>query len=159
MAVSERLRLTLDGAEPVERDVVLDELGPATGRSPEVRALPRRPGDAESGIVRAEVTVDGWVFRVAAMSAARAELIARAGQAAGRRGPTGSDVIRARIPGRVMRVWAAVGDTVEAGSRLLAIEAMKMENEVRSPRAGTISGIRVGAGQAVELGDELVTID
>jgi oxaloacetate decarboxylase alpha subunit len=59
----------------------------------------------------------------------------------------------------VVRVWVAEGDTVEVGSRLLAIEAMKMENEVRSPRAGTVSAVRVGAGQGVELGDELLTVD
>jgi len=43
-------------------------------------------------------------------------------------------VITAQIPGRVVRLWVAEGDTVEAGQRLLAIEAMKMENEVRAPR-------------------------
>ena len=157
--MSETLRLTVDGAEPLERDVAPADLAPPTGPGADVRVLPRRSGDAEAGIVRAEVTVDGWVLGVAVTSAARADLIARAGQGAGRRGPSGSEVVRARIPGRVVRVWVAEGDTVEAGSRLLAIEAMKMENEVRSPRAGTVSGIRVNAGQAVELGDELLTLD
>jgi biotin carboxyl carrier protein len=159
MVMSETLRLTVDGGEPLERDLAAADLAPATGPMPEVRPLARRPGDAQAGIVRAEVTVDGWVLRVAAMSAARADLVARAGQGAGRRGPSGSEVIRARIPGRVVRVWVAAGDTVEAGSRLLAIEAMKMENEVRSPRAGTVSAMRVSTGQAVELGDELLTMD
>jgi biotin carboxyl carrier protein len=159
MDMSEALRLTVDGSEPLERDVSPADLPPASGPGPHVRALARRAGDAEAGIARVEVTVDGWVLRVAVTSAARADLIARAGQGAGRRGPSGSEVVRARIPGRVVRVWVAEGDTVEAGSRLLAIEAMKMENEVRSPRAGTVSGIRVNAGQAVELGDELLTLD
>jgi biotin carboxyl carrier protein len=159
MAMSEMLRLTVDGAEPLERDVTPTDLAPPTRPAPDVRALPRRSGDAEAGVVRAEVTVDGWVLRVAVISATRSDLIARAGQGAGRRGPSGSEVVRARIPGRVVRVWVAEGDTVEAGLRLLAIEAMKMENEVRSPRAGTVSGIRVNAGQAVELGDELLTLD
>jgi len=157
--MSETLRLTVDGAEPLERDVTPADLAPPTDPGADVRALPRRSGDAEAGIVRAEITVDGWVLRVAVTSAARADLIARAGQGAARRGPSGSELVRARIPGRVVRVWVAEGDTVEAGSRLLAIEAMKMENEVRSPRAGTVSGIRVNAGQAVELGDELLTLD
>ena len=147
------------GPSPSSGDVTPADLAPPTGPGPDVRALPRRSGDAEAGIVRAEVTVDGWVLRVAVESAARADLIARAGQGAGRRGPSSPSVVRARIPGRVVRVWVAEGDTVEAGSRLLAIEAMKMENEVRSPRAGTVSGIRVNAGQAVELGDELLTLD
>ena len=44
------------------------------------------------------------------------------------------------------------------GQRLLAIEAMKMENEVRAPRAGTVESIRVAAGSSVELRDELLTV-
>jgi biotin carboxyl carrier protein len=156
--MSDSLRLTVDGAEPLVRDVGPHELGPSNGRGPEVRALPRLPGDRAAGIVRLEVTIDGWILRVVTQPAVRADLIERAGKGAGGRGPAGSEVIRARIPGRVVRVWVAEGDTVEAGSRLLAIEAMKMENEVRSPHAGTVSGIRVGAGQGIELGDELLTV-
>ena len=70
----------------------------------------------------------------------------------------GSAVVKAQIPGRVVRLWVAEGDTVEAGQRLLAIEAMKMENEVRAPRAGTVESIRVAADSSVELGDELLTV-
>jgi glutaconyl-CoA/methylmalonyl-CoA decarboxylase subunit gamma len=156
-AMTRPLRLTVDGAEPVESDVAPDALAGSDPRL-DVRPLAARRGDAEAGIVRAEVTIDGWVLRVAATSAERADLIARAGLGAGRHGPAGSEVVRARIPGRVVRLWVAEGDTVEAGARLLAIEAMKMENEVRAPRAGTITGVRVGAGQGVELGDELLTV-
>ena len=47
---------------------------------------------------------------------------------------------------------------VEAGQRLLAIEAMKMENEVRAARAGTVESVAVAVGQTVELGAELVVI-
>ena len=61
--------------------------------------------------------------------------------------PAGSVVIKAQIPGRVVRLWVADGDTVEAGQRLLAIEAMKMENEVRAPRAGTDRGDPVAPGK------------
>ena len=67
-------------------------------------------------------------------------------------------MIKAQIPGRVVRLWVAVGDTVEAGQRLLAIEAMKMENEVRSLRAGTVEWISAVLGSAVELGDELLVV-
>ena len=126
-------------SEPVVRDVAPDALA-GSDHGLDVRPLAARRGDAEAGIVRAEVTIDGWVLRVAATSAERADLIARAGQGAGRHGPAGSEVVRARIPGRVVRLWVAEGDTVEAGARLLAIEAMKMENEVRAPRAGMVTG-------------------
>jgi biotin carboxyl carrier protein len=66
--------------------------------------------------------------------------------------------VRAQIPGRVVRVWVADGQAVEQGDRLLAIEAMKMENEIRAPRAGVISGLRVELGQRVEREDELLTV-
>jgi biotin carboxyl carrier protein len=62
------------------------------------------------------------------------------------------------MPGRVIRLWVREGDTVEAGQRLLAIEAMKMENEVRAPRGGTIASVGVSAQSSVELGDELLTV-
>jgi biotin carboxyl carrier protein len=67
-------------------------------------------------------------------------------------------VVRAQIPGRITRVWVAAGDHVEAGQRLLAIEAMKMENEVRTPRAGIVESVAATVGSAVELGDELVIV-
>ena len=50
------------------------------------------------------------------------------------------------------------GDTVAAGQRLLAVEAMKMENELRAPRDGVVERVEVGVGQTVELGDSLVVI-
>ena len=156
--VSRTLRLSVEGEDPLIRDVDPDLLDAASVQEPEVRRLRARPGDTEAGIERLEVTVDGWVLRVAVTSAARAELVARAGQAAARRGSGGAEVVRARIPGRVVGVWVAEGDTVAPGDRLLAIEAMKMENEVRASRAGTVSGVRVAAGQGVELGDELLTV-
>ena len=57
-----------------------------------------------------------------------------------------------------MSVAVAAGDAVEAGQRLLSVEAMKMENELRAPRAGTVERIAVAAGQTVELGDTLVVL-
>ena len=45
-----------------------------------------------------------------------------------------------------------------AGGRLLAVEAMKMENEVRAPRDGMVERVAVGPGETVDLGDLLVVI-
>jgi biotin carboxyl carrier protein len=58
----------------------------------------------------------------------------------------------------VARLWVAEGDTVETGQRLLAIDAMKMENEVRAPRSGVVASIAIAVGQTVELGDELLML-
>ncbi len=154
----ERLRLRVERVDDAVFDRGPDELGPAPGRGPEVRTLGRSADDRATGVRRFETTVDGWVFKVTVESESRAELRQRAGQGSGAAGQQGSDVVKAQIPGRVVRLWVTEGDTVEAGQRLLAIEAMKMENEVRAPRAGTVGSIRVAADSSVELGDELLTV-
>jgi biotin carboxyl carrier protein len=160
------LRLTVAGLEeaPLHRTTHGHVSGTAAASiaghapAPEVRVLPRTAADRASGVARYEVTVDGWVLVVAVEDEQRAQLRERATAGAARRGVVGSDVVHAAIPGRVVRLWVAEGDTVEAGQRLLAIEAMKMENEVRAPRAGMVTAIRVAPGDAVELRDELLTV-
>ena len=79
-------------------------------------------------------------------------------RAARRRSHHGPTEVRAIIPGRVVSVAVEAGDAVVAGQRLLAVEAMKMENELRSPRAGTVDRVATAVGQTVELGDPLVVI-
>jgi biotin carboxyl carrier protein len=156
------LRLTVAGSPEVVVEVGTAQEAPEPpgqgARDPEVRPLPGTPEDRAAGIRRFEVTVDGWVLAVAVESADRARLVERAGQAAQAGRPLGAAVVRAQIPGRVVRLWVAEGDTVEAGQRLLAIEAMKMENEVRAPHAGVVESIRVAIGGSVELRDELLTV-
>ena len=63
------------------------------------------------------------------------------------------------MPGRVMRVLAAVGDRVSARQALVVVEAMKMENELRTARNGVVREVRVTPGAAVETGAVLVVID
>jgi biotin carboxyl carrier protein len=64
---------------------------------------------------------------------------------------SGDGRIKAPIPGQIARVLVAVGDTVEVGQSLMILEAMKMENHVRAPRAGKVEQLNVAAGQAVTL--------
>ena len=64
----------------------------------------------------------------------------------------------APMPGLVVRIAVAVGDTVVAGQGLAVIEAMKMENELRASAAGVVTAIRVSAGQAVEKGAVLIDL-
>ncbi len=68
----------------------------------------------------------------------------------------GSGVLAAPMPGLVLRVNVAVGDTIAPGAGLLVLEAMKMENELRAPGGGTVRAVRVAPGQAVEKGQVLV---
>ena len=64
----------------------------------------------------------------------------------------------APMPGLVVRIHVQLGDYVEAGQGLVAMEAMKMENELRSPSAGTVVQIHARQGQAVEKGALLVEL-
>jgi biotin carboxyl carrier protein len=152
-----RLRVSIAGVDATfSADPALAPAGAA--RDPQVRPLPVSVADRASGVRRYETTVAGWTFEVTVEDEAHAVLRERAGQAVASSHQHGSDIVRAQIPGRVARLWVAEGDTVEAGQRLLAIEAMKMENEVRAPRAGTVESIRVAPGSSVELRDELLTV-
>ena len=60
------------------------------------------------------------------------------------------------MPGAVLEVIVTVGQTVSPGDVLLRVEAMKMENEIKSPTAGVVKSIAVREGQAVESGERLV---
>jgi len=75
----------------------------------------------------------------------------------GRRRPEGG-VVRAPMPGMVLRLEVAPGQKVVAGEGLLVLEAMKMENEIRAGSAGVIKQIFVRPGQAVEKGTDLLEI-
>lgn len=110
------------------------------------------------GALQREVVVDGWRFVVALQPERLARLRERA--TSGREAAVGSGRIelRAVIPGRVVAVAVAAGDPVEAGTQLLVVEAMKMQNEVRAPHAGVVERIDVGPGDTVELGAILLVI-
>ena len=71
---------------------------------------------------------------------------------------SGDHAVVAPMPGRLIRVLVALGDTVQAGQRLAVVEAMKMENEVASPAAGVVSQVRAVAGDSVESGAVLVVV-
>jgi biotin carboxyl carrier protein len=114
---------------------------------------------AAAGVQRLEVVIDGWRFELDVESAARARLRERATSGRAVDGHGGPSEVRAIIPGRVISVDVADGDAVEAGGRLLVLEAMKMQNEVRAPRGGRVAGVAVGRGQTVELGDVLLVIE
>ncbi len=85
----------------------------------------------------------------------------RARRAAARAGAemTGRREVRASMPGKVIAVHVNAGDCVEAKQSLLVIEAMKMENEIKSPGGGEVKEVRVQPGQAVESGEVLVVLE
>ncbi|MGE3465489.1 MAG: acetyl-CoA carboxylase biotin carboxyl carrier protein subunit [Pyrinomonadaceae bacterium] len=67
--------------------------------------------------------------------------------------------IKTAMPGKVVRILVAEGDTVQKGDGIIVVEAMKMQNEMRSPKDGTISEIKAAEGRAVAAGDVLVVIE
>ncbi|MGH7568112.1 MAG: biotin/lipoyl-containing protein [Gemmatimonadales bacterium] len=124
-----------------------------------------RGGGGESWTVAAE-PVDGpgrWVLgalgerlEVAVVDERTRRIQALTG---GRAGPTGGGIVTAPMPGLVIRVEVSAGQRVEAGTGLVVVEAMKMENELRAPTAGVVEQVHVVVGQAVERGSPLVSFE
>ncbi len=76
-----------------------------------------------------------------------------------RAGDPGGGVVRAPMPGLVVRVDVREGERVSAGASLVVVEAMKMENELRAGRPGIVAKVHVRPGMAVEKGVPLVTLE
>ena len=87
----------------------------------------------------------------AAVAAAPAAAPAAAGLAAG-------EVVKAPMPGNVLKINVAQGQTVKEGDVLLVLEAMKMENDITATKSGTVAQIVVAKGAVVETGSPLVVI-
>lgn len=71
----------------------------------------------------------------------------------------GTLLLKASMAGRVVRVLVEAGGTVEAGGSVLVIEAMKMQNEIKSPRGGRVAEVKVKAGEMVTAGQVLVVVE
>jgi biotin carboxyl carrier protein len=67
--------------------------------------------------------------------------------------------VKTSMPGRVVEVLAGLGDPVREGQAVLVVEAMKMQNEMKSPQAGRVSRICVKAGEHVDTGAVLFTVE
>lgn len=87
---------------------------------------------------------------------ARRRLMRSAGKS---REVSGKVQMRAMMPGRVVSVLVQIGDEVKAEQGVLVVEAMKMENELKSPKAGKVTEVKVVAGQTVEKGELLIVIE
>jgi biotin carboxyl carrier protein len=112
---------------------------------------------AESAGARGEawrVDVGGQRFEVALVDPRRLRAGgAGAGQAAGRAAVTSS------MPGKVVRVLVERGAQVEAGDALVVVEAMKMQNELKSPKAGAVVELQAREGATVNAGEVLAVVE
>ncbi len=83
----------------------------------------------------------------------------KAGPKATRAAAAGEGAVTAIMPGKIIRLLVAAGDQVAEGDVVCILEAMKMENELKAPKAGTVTAIHVQPGQDVEMGAVLAEIE
>lgn len=72
---------------------------------------------------------------------------------------TGAGSVNAPMPGTILKVNKAVGDKVEAGEAVVVLEAMKMENDITSNKAGVLKSIAVNKGDTVAAGQFLFEVE
>jgi acetyl-CoA/propionyl-CoA carboxylase biotin carboxyl carrier protein len=126
--------------------------------------LPTTTGAAseahEKSAREVEVEVNGKLFRVRVFEDEEAP----GGPPRRRRGGTrrasaSEGAIRAPMQGTIVKVLVEEGQEVAADEPVCILEAMKMESEVRSQKAGIVSEVRVEAGQTVRSGDTLISVE
>jgi acetyl/propionyl-CoA carboxylase alpha subunit len=139
--------LLAGSAEPVSTPML------RPGRSYEVMIGDQAGGELTIYVNRGAVPVSlrGFAGLRAQRRAARGD---RTGDT--RSGPLN---VVAPMPGRIVKVLVKAGDPVAARQGVVIVEAMKMENEVRAPRAGTVKEVRVTQGALVEARTVVVVID
>jgi biotin carboxyl carrier protein len=96
----------------------------------------------------------GWSWILAAQDERETWL-----QGGGHGGRAKGGRISVSMPGRVVKVLVALGQTVQAGESLLIVEAMKMENEVKATTSGKVTALPVSEGQSVESGQTLIEVE
>jgi len=67
--------------------------------------------------------------------------------------------IKTTMPGRIVRILAAEGEEIQEGQAVLVLEAMKMQNEIKSPQAGRLTYLRLKPGDHVETGAQLFSVE
>ncbi|EAB7793345.1 biotin/lipoyl-binding protein, partial [Salmonella enterica subsp. enterica] len=115
---------------------------------------------AASGIYTVEVEGKAFVVKVSdGGDISQLTAAVPAASSAPATAPAGAGTpVTAPLAGNIWKVIAAEGQTVAEGDVLLILEAMKMETEIRAAQAGTVRGIAVKSGDAVSVGDTLMTL-
>ncbi|EBI1979182.1 biotin/lipoyl-binding protein, partial [Salmonella enterica] len=115
---------------------------------------------AASGIYTVEVEGKAFVVKVSdGGDISQLTTAAPAASSAPATAPAGAGTpVTAPLAGNIWKVIATEGQTVAEGDVLLILEAMKMETEIRAAQAGTVRGIAVKSGDAVSVGDTLMTL-
>ena len=146
-----RFRYEREDGEVIERDFSVTTLAPGSfsiliaGRSYEAVAAP----ESKTG----EIVVNGRSFAVEVFDPREMRGRKSAGAGEGRQN------IAAMMPGKVVRILVAQGDEVEAGQGLVVVEAMKMQNEMKSPKAGRVIEVKTKPDATVTAGEVLMVIE
>jgi biotin carboxyl carrier protein len=143
-------RITLDG-QPLDADAV--EIAPHTfsillrGQSHEIRVTP-----SSNGRLTLQTGLEEFTAEVV-------DPRAWSGRRHGALEAEGRQPVVAPMPGKVVRLLVKAGDTVEVGQGLLVVEAMKMQNEIRSPKSGVVERLLAQEGQPVNAGEILAWVE
>jgi biotin carboxyl carrier protein len=105
----------------------------------------------DSNSLSYSIYVNGKFFKIEKKSASRA-LASKGGK------PKKRD-IKTSMPGRIVKVLVKEGETVNEGQAVLVLEAMKMQNEIKSPQSGTITLLSLKSGDSVEAGTLLYSVE
>jgi biotin carboxyl carrier protein len=133
-------------------------------------AIEREYSAAPAGDDTWSILIDGRSYAVAILGAGEVSVNGRVFQIdvfdprelRGRRSAadsSGPQSIAAPMPGRVIRVLVEPGQEVVADEGLIVVEAMKMQNEMKAPRAGRVAAVKTVAGATVSAGDVLLVIE
>jgi biotin carboxyl carrier protein len=117
--------------------------------SRDIRIEPGRAGEMTVRVAGATIPV----------TVQRSDQRARGGQASGSQAATGARRVVAPMPGRIVRVLVGAGERVAARQSLVVIEAMKMENELKAPKAGVVTIVQAVEGATVDAGAVLAVVE
>ncbi|MGH9748386.1 MAG: acetyl-CoA carboxylase biotin carboxyl carrier protein subunit [Candidatus Polarisedimenticolia bacterium] len=131
--------------------LVLLEIGGRTLEAAVTRANDGVAGAGDGSVFT--VTIGGRLYEV------RIDDPRRAAAAGAALRPAGPAEVRAFMPGKVVALLAAPGDLLRPGQGVVVIEAMKMENELTSPKEGRLRDVHVRPGDTVETGTPLFTVE
>ncbi len=101
------------------------------------------------------VLTEGDLFKIEVIDELKKKMLERRGGGA----VEGKQIIKSEMPGAIIDVKVNVGDEVKEGDVLLILEAMKMQNEIKSPKDGEVKEIFVKAGENIEADAKMVVIE
>jgi len=101
-----------------------------------------------------EVLIDGDCYKFSLMNEQRKALLR-----AGGKGAAGKAMVTSPMPGKVVKLLVSEGEEVKANQGVIVVEAMKMENELKSAVAGKVQEIFVKEGEVVESGTKLLLVE